>query len=69
LRQDWNQIDCPWTSLDSLDGFLSNIAMLTLKSMQKEFNILCTQFNIWKNLCLMMVTKAQSKKVQTILAT
>ncbi len=31
LRQAWNQIDCPWTSLDSLDGFLSNIAMLTLK--------------------------------------
>ncbi len=36
LRQASNQIDCPWTSLDSLDGFLSNIAMLTLKSMQKN---------------------------------
>jgi hypothetical protein len=23
LRQAWNQIDCPWTSLDSLDGFLT----------------------------------------------
>jgi hypothetical protein len=42
LRQTWNQIDCSWTSLDSLDGFLSNVAMLTLKSMQKEFDILCT---------------------------
>ena len=31
-----NQIDCSWTSLDSLDGFLSNVAMLTLKSMQKN---------------------------------
>jgi hypothetical protein len=30
LRQAWNQIDCPWTSLDSLDGFLSNVTMLTL---------------------------------------
>ncbi len=36
LRQAWNQIDCPWMSLDSLDGFLSNVAMLTLKSMQKN---------------------------------
>jgi hypothetical protein len=42
LRQPWNQIDCSWTSLDSLDGFLSNVAMLTLKSMQKEFDILRT---------------------------
>jgi hypothetical protein len=31
LRQAWNQTDCPWMSLDSLDGFLSNVAMLTLK--------------------------------------
>jgi hypothetical protein len=37
-----DQIDCSWTSLDSLDGFLSNVAMLTLKSMQKEFHILRT---------------------------
>ncbi len=37
-----DQIDCSWMSVDSLGGFLSNIAMLTLKSMQKEFNILCT---------------------------
>ncbi len=29
LRQAWNQIDCSRTSLDSLDGFLSNVAMLT----------------------------------------
>ncbi len=36
LRQAWNQIDCPWMSQDSLDGFLSNVAMLTLKSMQKN---------------------------------
>jgi hypothetical protein len=35
LRQAWNQIDCSWTSLNSLDRFLSNVAMLTLKSMQK----------------------------------
>jgi hypothetical protein len=42
LRQAWNQIDCSWMSLDSLDGFLSNITMLTLNSMQKEFNILRT---------------------------
>ncbi len=42
LRQAWNQIDCSWTSLDSLDGFLSNVVMLTLKSMQKEFDILHT---------------------------
>ncbi len=32
-------------SLDSLDGFLSNVAMLTLKSRQKEFDILPTQLN------------------------
>jgi hypothetical protein len=36
LRQAWNQIDCYWASLNSLDGFLSNVAMLTLKSMQKN---------------------------------
>jgi hypothetical protein len=35
LRQAWNQIDCSWMSLNSLEGFLSNVAMLTLKSMQK----------------------------------
>ncbi len=34
-----DQIDCSWTSLDSLDEFLSNVAMLTLKSIQKEFDI------------------------------
>ncbi len=48
-------------SLDSLDGLLSNVAMLTLKSKQKEFNILCTQLNTWKNLCLTMVTKPRVK--------
>ncbi len=37
-----DKIDCSWTSLDSLDGFLSNVVMLTLKSMQKLFDILCT---------------------------
>jgi hypothetical protein len=31
-----DQIDCSWMSLDSLDGFLSNVGMLTLKSMQKS---------------------------------
>jgi hypothetical protein len=41
LRQAWNQIDVLGrhlvrTSLDSLDGFLSNVAMLTLKSRQKN---------------------------------
>jgi hypothetical protein len=36
LRQAWNQIDGSWTSLNSLEGFLSNVAMLTLKSMQKN---------------------------------
>ncbi len=30
LRQAWNQIDCHWTSLNSLDGFLNNVAMLAL---------------------------------------
>jgi hypothetical protein len=49
------------TSLDSLDGFLSDIAMLTLKSRQKEFNILRTQLNTWKHLCLTMVTKPRVK--------
>ena len=49
------------TSWDSLDGFLSNIAMLTLKSRQKEFNILHTQLNTWKHLCLTMVTKPRLK--------
>jgi hypothetical protein len=61
LRQAWNQIDCSWTSLNSLDGFLSNVAMLTLKSMQKEINILHTYLSIWKHLCLMMVTKPRVK--------
>ncbi len=37
-----DQIDCSWMSLDSLDGFLSNITMLTLKSMHKELDILHT---------------------------
>jgi hypothetical protein len=37
-----DQIDCSWTSLDSQDGFLSNVVMLTLKSMEKEFDILRT---------------------------
>jgi hypothetical protein len=37
-----DQIDGSWMSLDNLDGFLSNVAMLTLKSMQKDFNILRT---------------------------
>ncbi len=53
LRQAWNIVlGCHLvsTSLDSLDGFLSNIAMLTLKSKQKEFDILRTQLNTWKHL-------------------
>jgi hypothetical protein len=49
------------TSLDSLDGFLSDVAMLTLKSKQKEFDILHTQLNTWKHLCQMMVTKPRVK--------
>jgi hypothetical protein len=36
LRQAWNQIDCPWTSLDSPDRFSSNIATLTLKVYAKR---------------------------------
>jgi hypothetical protein len=32
-----------------------------LKSMQKEFNILHTQLNTWKHLCLTMVTKPRVK--------
>ncbi len=48
-------------SLDSLDGFLSNVAMLTLKSKQKEFDILRTQSNTWKHSCLPMVTKPKVK--------
>jgi hypothetical protein len=35
--------------------------MLTLKSKQKEFNILRTQLNTWKYLCLTMVTKPRVK--------
>ena len=68
LRQAWNQIDCPWTSLDSLDGFLSNIAMLTLKSMQRIQH----PAHLIEYLEAFMPNdgyKAQSKKVQTILAT
>jgi hypothetical protein len=68
LRQVWNQIDCPWTSLDSLDGFLSNFANLTLKSMQRIQH----PVHLIKYLELFMPNdgcKAQSKKVQTILAT
>jgi hypothetical protein len=61
LRQAWNQIDCSWMSLNSLDGFLSNVAMLTLKSMQKEIDILRTYLSTWKHLCLMMVTKPRVK--------
>jgi hypothetical protein len=45
----------------SLDGFLSNVAMLTLKSMQKEFDILRTELNTWKHYYLMMVTKPRVK--------
>jgi hypothetical protein len=35
--------------------------MLTLKSRQKEFDILRTQLNTWKHLCLLMVTKPRVK--------
>jgi hypothetical protein len=37
--------------------------MLTLKSRQKEFDILRTQLNTWKHLCLTMVTKPIVKGV------
>jgi hypothetical protein len=72
LRQAWNQLYCSWaslshTSLGSLDGFLSNVVMLTLKSRQKEFDIMCTQLNTWKHLCLTMATKAQSKRCRQYL--
>jgi hypothetical protein len=49
------------TSLDSLGGFLSDVAMLTLKFKQKEFDILRTQLNTWKHWCLTMVTKPRVK--------
>ncbi len=66
LRQAWNQLYCSWTSLshtslDSLDGILSNVAMLTLKYRQKEFDILRTQLNTWKHLYLTMVKKPRVK--------
>ncbi len=51
--------------LDSLDGFLSNFAMLTLKSMQKEFDIL--QIEHLEACMPNDGHKAQSNKVQTIL--
>jgi hypothetical protein len=35
--------------------------MLTLKSRQKEFDILRTQLSTWKHLCLTMVTKPRVK--------
>jgi hypothetical protein len=66
LRLSWNQLYCSWvslsrTSLDSLDGFLRDVAMLTLKSRQKEFDILRSQLNTWKHLCLTMVTNPRVK--------
>jgi hypothetical protein len=66
LRQAWNHIivlghHLVSTSLDSLDGFLSDVAMLTLKSRQKLFDILRVQLNTWKHLCLTMVTKPRVK--------
>ncbi len=69
LRQAWNQIDCPWTSLDSLDRFLSNIAMLILKSMQKRFQHPAHLIKYLETFMPNDGHKAQSKKVQTILAT
>jgi hypothetical protein len=60
-----DQIDCSWTSIDSLDGFLSNVVMLTLKSMQKKQ---CSAHLI-KYLEAFMPNdghKAQSTKGQTI---
>ncbi len=42
LRQAWDQINCYWMSLDSLDGFLSNVAMLTL-SLCKKNSTFCTR--------------------------
>jgi hypothetical protein len=66
LRQAWNQLYCycaslNCTSLDSLDGFLSDVPMLTLKYRQKEFDILRTQLNTWKHLCLTMVKNPRVK--------
>ncbi len=63
-----DQIDCSWMSLDSLDGFLSNVAMLTLKSMQKRIQ---HSAHLIKYLEVFMPNdghKAQSNKVQTIFA-
>ncbi len=57
LRQAWNQVDCSWTSLNNLDGFLTNVAMMTLKSTESEFDIMRTKLNTLKHVCLMMVTK------------
>jgi hypothetical protein len=66
LRQAWNQLYCSWTSLsrtslDGLDGFLSDVAMLTLKSRQKGFDILHTQLITWKHSYLTMVSKPRVK--------
>jgi hypothetical protein len=69
LRQAWNQIDCSWTSLDSLDGFLSNVAMLTFEVYAKRNQ---HPAHLIKYLEVFMPNighKAQSNKVQTILAT
>jgi hypothetical protein len=65
-----NQIDCSWRSIENLDGFLSNIAMLTLKSMQKEFDVQHS-VHLIKYLEAFMSNeghKGQSNMVQTIFA-
>jgi hypothetical protein len=54
-------------SLNSLDRFLSNVAMLTLKSMQKN-STSCTLIKYLKAFMPNDGHKAQSNKVQTILA-
>jgi hypothetical protein len=68
LRQARNQIDCSWTSLDSLDGFLSNVVMLTLKSLQKR-NQHSAHLKYLEAFMPNDGHKAQSNKVQTILTT
>ncbi len=53
--------------LDNLDGFLSNFAMLTWKSMQKNQHSVHLKLNTWRHLFTRDDNKPQGNKVQATL--
>ncbi len=54
--------------LDNLDGFSSNFATLTQRSMWKKWHSLHLKLNTWRHLHTSNSNKAQSNKFQGIIA-